>query len=211
MSHLHINRVEIAGFFVLYGQRVDCINNVWVVGTEDEVVVIDASHDVAPIVEAIAGRTVAAIAITHGHPDHLNVADALGDATGAPVLIHPDDRFFWDEFQPDRVPDGALRDGGTLNAGTHRLTVIHTPGHSPGSVCFRVDDVVFSGDTIFKGGPGATDRPRGDFPTIIASIRDRLLVLPSQTVVHPGHGPSTQIGVEESRYRRFTDLLPGSA
>ncbi len=203
MSLIRIDRVEIPGFFVLYGQHVDVINNVWVVGDDEEVFVVDASHDTAPILAAIAGRRVTSIAITHGHPDHLNVADTLADATGAPVLLHPDDRFFWDEFQPGREPDGELHDGGTVAAGGEAFTVIHTPGHSPGSVCFAKDDLLFSGDTLFRGGPGATDRPRGDFPTIISSIRDRLLVLPAQTVVHPGHGPSTRIDAEIPLYRQF--------
>jgi glyoxylase-like metal-dependent hydrolase (beta-lactamase superfamily II) len=98
---------------------------------------------------------------------------------------------------PDRRPDGDLRDGADLDVAGARLRVLHTPGHSPGGVCLLgPDGHVFGGDTLFKGGPGATGRSNSDFPTIIASIRDRLLVLPAETVVHTGHGESTTVGLE---------------
>ena len=162
---------------------------------------VDAAHDAAPIVEAIRGRRVAAIALTHGHNDHINAAVALQDAVDAPILLHPDDRMLWHEVYPDRAPDRDLADGDVLRGGGAELGVLHTPGHCPGGCCFvlgrrRVGPHVFSGDTLFCGGPGATGRSFSDFPTIVESIRARLLTLPPETIVHTGHGDSTTIGPE---------------
>jgi glyoxylase-like metal-dependent hydrolase (beta-lactamase superfamily II) len=154
-------------------------------------------------VSAVDGRRVAAIALTHGHNDHINAAAALSEAVDAPVWLHPADRMLWDVVYPDREPDLDLADGEVLVAGGVELAVLHTPGHSPGCCCFAVagagkggTDVLFSGDTLFCGGPGATGRSHSDFSTIIESIRRRLLALPPQTVVHTGHGDSTTIGDE---------------
>jgi glyoxylase-like metal-dependent hydrolase (beta-lactamase superfamily II) len=193
-----IELVTTDGLFRLDGGEWEVTNNIWLVGDDREVVVIDAAHDAAPIVEAVNGRRVSAIALTHGHNDHINAAVALQDAVDAPILLHPDDRMLWHDVYADREPDADLRDGGTLLAGDDELGVVHTPGHSPGGCCFVLTsgDHVFSGDTLFCGGPGATGRSYSDFPTIIDSIRARLLTLPPETVVHTGHGDTTTIGRE---------------
>lgn len=193
-----LDRVVTSGTFSLDGGEFEVDNNIWLVGDDTEVYVIDAAHDHRPIVEAIAGRRVTAIVCTHGHNDHINAAPALADATGAPVLLHPADRMLWDLVHPARPPDGELHDGQLLGAGQVLLEVLHTPGHSPGGVCLHdaAGGRVFSGDTLFHRGPGATGRSFSDFPTIIESIRDRLLVLPGTTAVHTGHGDSTTIGDE---------------
>ena len=193
-----IELVTTDGVFRLDGGEWDVTNNIWLVGDDREVVVIDAAHDATPIVDAIAGRRVAAIALTHGHNDHINAAVALQDAVDAPVLLHPDDRMLWREVYPDRDPDLDLHDGGVLRGGAVELGVLHTPGHSPGGCCFVLESGghVFSGDTLFCGGPGATGRSFSDFPTIVESIRARLLTLPPETVVHTGHGESTTVGRE---------------
>jgi glyoxylase-like metal-dependent hydrolase (beta-lactamase superfamily II) len=193
-----IERVVTSGTFSLDGQDFDVDNNVWVVGDDREVLVVDAAHDHRPILDAIGGRVVVAIVATHGHNDHINAGADLADATGAPILLHPDDLELWGHVYDDRPPDGPLADGEELRAGGHRLTVLHTPGHTPGGVCLHDADagVVFSADTLFRGGPGATGRSFSDFPTIIESIRTKLLVLPPATVVHTGHGDSTTIGDE---------------
>lgn len=195
---LRVDRVRTSGIFSLDGEDFEVENNIWLLGDDERVVVVDAAHDHRPIVEAAAGRRALMIVATHGHNDHINAAAALADAIHAPVAIHPDDRMLWDVVHPDRAPDLALSDGQTIDfAGLH-VRVIHTPGHSPGGVCLHVDSlgVLFSGDTLFKGGPGATGRSWSDFPTIITSIRDRLLTLPAETVVHTGHGDDTTIGAE---------------
>ncbi len=193
-----IERVVTTGVFSLDGQDFDVDNNVWLVGDDAEVLVIDAAHDAEAILAAIAGRSVVAIVATHGHNDHINAGAALADATGAPILLHPDDGELWGQVHPDRRWDRDLHDDDVLAAGGHELRVLHTPGHTPGGVCLADEraGVVFSADTLFKGGPGATGRSFSSFPTIIESIRTKLLPLPADTIVHTGHGDSTTIGDE---------------
>jgi glyoxylase-like metal-dependent hydrolase (beta-lactamase superfamily II) len=198
-----IELVTTDGIFALDGGEWEVTNNIWLVGDDREVVVVDAAHDHVPIVDAVAGRRVAAIACTHGHNDHINAAAALSDAVDAPIWLHPADTMLWDAVYPDREVDLDLADGEVLVAGGAELGVLHTPGHSPGCCCFLLagggtggEDVVFSGDTLFCGGPGATGRSHSDFPTIVRSIRERLLTLPPQTIVHTGHGESTTVGDE---------------
>ncbi|RKR89252.1 glyoxylase-like metal-dependent hydrolase (beta-lactamase superfamily II) [Micromonospora pisi] len=193
-----IDHAVTKGTFSLDGQTFDVENNVWVVGDDDECVVIDAPHDVETILRTVGGRRVRAILASHAHDDHVRVAPALGEATGAPVLLHPDDRVLWDQVHPDVIPDGELTDGQTIEIGGIVLTVLHTPGHSPGACCFHVPRLgaVFTGDTLFAGGPGATGRSYSDFGTIVGSIRERLLTLPPATTVHTGHGDGTTIGAE---------------
>jgi glyoxylase-like metal-dependent hydrolase (beta-lactamase superfamily II) len=193
-----VEKLVTAGTFSLDGQTFDVDNNVWLVGDDREVVVIDAAHDADAVLEAVGDRRVTAILCTHAHDDHVRAAPELSSRTGAPVLLHPADEVLWNLTHPDRAPDGALRHCEVIEVGGRRLEVLHTPGHAPGAVCFHLPEerVLFSGDTLFQGGPGATGRSYSDFPTIIGSIRDRLLTLPENTVVHTGHGDDTSIGAE---------------
>ena len=196
-----IERVRTSGIFSLDGGDFEVENNIWLLGDGQEggsVVVIDAAHDAGLILEAIGDRRVSEIVCTHGHNDHINAAVDLAEATGAPVSLHPDDRMLWDQVHPGRAPDRHLADGDTVELNGARLEVLHTPGHSPGGVCLHLaqEHVLFSGDTLFKGGPGATGRSFSDFPTIVESIRRRLLTLAPATTVHTGHGDSTTIGAE---------------
>jgi glyoxylase-like metal-dependent hydrolase (beta-lactamase superfamily II) len=195
---VRVDRVVVPGIFSLDGSDFEVENNVWLVGDDQRVVVIDAPHDPEPIVAAVGGRRVDGIVCTHGHNDHINAAVALAEATGAPIALHPADEMLWRAVYPDRSPDMALTDGDGLDVAGGHLQVLHTPGHSPGGVCLYLAEagVVFSGDTLFSGGPGATGRSYSDFPTIIDSIHTRLLTLPPATVVHTGHGDSTTIGAE---------------
>lgn len=186
-----------AGTFSLDGETFDVDNNVWVIGDDDQCIVLDAPHDVKAIREVIGGRRVLAIVCTHAHDDHVRVARELADAVDTIVLLHPDDLVLWHQVH-SLPPGGELRDGQRLPVGDVELTVLHTPGHSPGSCCLYSEQlgVVFTGDTLFRGGPGATGRSFSDRDTILASIRNRLLTLPPGTVVKPGHGQDTTIGEE---------------
>jgi glyoxylase-like metal-dependent hydrolase (beta-lactamase superfamily II) len=194
-----IDRVVTPGTFSLDGGTWNVDNNVWLVGDDDEVLVIDPAHDAHAVLAAVAGRRVVAVVCTHGHDDHINAAVEVAARAGCEVALHPDDTMLWEQhYGPDVRPGRALADGDVFDVAGARLTVHHTPGHSPGAVCLHVPElgVVFSGDTLFAGGPGATGRSYSDFDTIITSLRDRLLTLPPETVVHTGHGEDTSIGAE---------------
>ena len=197
--------VEVAitsGTFSLDGGTWDVDNNVYVIGDSERVIVIDAPHDASPILEAIGERKVEAIVLTHGHDDHHSCVDELRAATGAPVYLHPEDAFLFEQYHSTPA-DRPLVDGTAVplplsNGTTVELRVLHTPGHSPGSCCLHVPQLatVFSGDTLFNGGPGATGRSFSSFDVILESITGRLLTLPSETLVLTGHGDSTTIGDE---------------
>jgi glyoxylase-like metal-dependent hydrolase (beta-lactamase superfamily II) len=193
-----IDHLVTSGTFSLDGETFDVDNNVWLLGDDSECVVVDAPHDLEAIAAAIGDRRLVAVLCTHAHDDHVRLAPDLGERFAAPVLLHPDDLGLWTLTHPDLAPNGPLHDGQVLTVAGLDVHVLHTPGHSPGSVCFHVPALgtVFSGDTLFAGGPGATGRSFSDFPTIVASIRDRLLTLPVETVVRTGHGDSTTIGTE---------------
>jgi glyoxylase-like metal-dependent hydrolase (beta-lactamase superfamily II) len=138
--------------------------------------------------------------LTHGHNDHITAAVALREATGARLWFHPADRMLWDMVHSEGRPDEELADGTRFDVAGTTLVALHTPGHSPGSTCLYAADLgtVFTGDTLFCGGPGATGRSFSDHPTILESIRTRLLTLPGDTVVRTGHGDDTTIAAETS-------------
>ena len=203
---VRVERVVTSGVFELDGGSWEVDNNVWLVGDDTEVLVVDAAHDAPAILEAVGGRRVVAIVCTHGHNDHVNAVGDLVRATGATASLHPDDRVLWDQTQPE-PPGGELADGQDFTVGDVELTVLHTPGHAPGACCLHAPalGVLLSGDTLFSGGPGATGRSFSDFPTIIDSISERLLTLPADTVVLTGHGDTTTIGDEAPHLQEWLD------
>ena len=209
-----VERGVTAGTFSLDGETFDVDNNVWVVGDDNECIVIDAPHSVDDIMAIVGHRTVAAIVCTHAHDDHVRVAPALRERTGAPILLHPHERPLWDLTHPDQLWDRDLVDGQEISVAGTTLHVRHTPGHAPGAVCLYAPDLscVFTGDTLFNGGPGATGRSYSDRLTLETSIRAQLFTLPAETVVHTGHGDDTTIGAERSAMtpvRTRVRRLPG--
>ncbi|MCU1692444.1 MAG: putative hydrolase [Frankiales bacterium] len=197
-----IEHLVTSGTFSLDGQTFDVDNNVWLLGDDEEVLVLDAPHDAEAIAAAVGDRTVVAIACTHAHDDHVRCAPELAEMLSTDVLLHEDDRVLWDLVHSQHEPDGWLRDGMRLQVAGTDVHVLHTPGHAPGAVCFSVPDlgVVFSGDTLFSGGPGATGRSYSDYGTILDSIRTRLFALPPETRVLTGHGDETTVGAEAPSY-----------
>ncbi|WP_341240879.1 MBL fold metallo-hydrolase [uncultured Nocardioides sp.] len=194
-----VDHAVVSGTFSLDGETHEVDNNVWVVGDDDECVVIDAPHDVDAIMELVGDRAVRAILLTHAHDDHCRVAPELRERVVAPIMLHPDERPLWELTHTDHLWDVDLGDGFEILVGGTRLQAIHTPGHAPGAVCFHAPSLgcVFTGDTLFQGGPGATGRSYSDEDVIKTSIRERLFDLPEETVVHTGHGPDTTIGAEK--------------
>jgi glyoxylase-like metal-dependent hydrolase (beta-lactamase superfamily II) len=162
--------------------------------------VVDAGYEPERIAAAVNGLTVRGILITHGHLDHHEHLDELRRLLGVPAGIGRAD-----ESMLSVKADFLIDDGQELPFGTQRLRALHTPGHTPGSTCFLVGKHLFTGDTLFPGGPGNTKSATGDFPTIIRSIRERLFTLPEDTHVYPGHGNDTTIGNEAPHLQEWID------
>lgn len=204
---VRVEHLLTSGTFHLDGGSWDVDNNVWLLGDDEEVLVLDAPHDAGAIESAVAGRRVVAICCTHAHDDHVNVAPELRRRLGAPILLHPDDHVLWRLAHDVEQPDRELADGQRIEVAGTYVDVLHTPGHAPGGVCLLAPeiDILFSGDTLFAGGPGATGRSYSDFPTIIESIRQRLLTLPPSTIVNTGHGESTSIGAEAPHLQEWIE------
>jgi glyoxylase-like metal-dependent hydrolase (beta-lactamase superfamily II) len=204
---VRVDHAVTSGTFSLDGQTFDVDNNIWVVGDDTECVVIDAPHSVDDILAAVGDRRVKGIVCTHAHDDHVRVAPALRERVAAPIHLHPGDRPLWELTHGGHrdvdayLWDVDLSDGQTLKVAGMTLHVLHTPGHAPGAVCLYAADLgsVFTGDTLFHGGPGATGRSFSDRSTLEASIRRKLFTLPAETLVHPGHGEDTTIGQERAR------------
>ncbi|GGK62094.1 MBL fold metallo-hydrolase [Nocardia camponoti] len=193
-----VERIVTSGTFSLDGGTWEVDNNVWLIGDDEQVLIVDAAHDLDTIAAAVGDREVRAVLATHGHNDHITVAPELAARFDAPILLHPADDMLWQMTHPG-VAYKSLLDVPRITVGGTEIDVLSTPGHSPGSVSLHVPalNALFTGDTLFNGGPGATGRSFSDFATIIASIRDRLLTLPDETVVHTGHGETTTIGAEK--------------
>lgn len=191
----------VSGTFSLDGETFDVDNNVWIVGDDAECVLIDAPHDADAILHLVGRRTLKAIVLTHAHDDHCRIAPELRERTGAPIWLNPDDRPLWELTHPEATWDEDLVDGTEISVAGTTLRAIHTPGHAPGATCLLAEELgcVFTGDTLFHGGPGATGRSYSDVDVIRASIAERLFTLPPETVVHTGHGQDTTIGAERDR------------
>jgi glyoxylase-like metal-dependent hydrolase (beta-lactamase superfamily II) len=162
-----------------------------------ESLIVDMPHEGERLLEAAQGTRVTRVILTHAHPDHLLSYDLMTAATGALVCAHEDEA----GIPPEKVGE-RLTDGEELLLGDERVTVIHTPGHTPSSICLLAGGHLIAGDTLFPGGPGHTDRPE-ELQQEIRSIVERLYVLPDGTIVHPGHGDDTTIGQSKREYALF--------
>lgn len=198
---VRVDHATTSGTFTLDGETHEVENNVWVLGDDETCVVIDAPHDPDVVAELVGDRECVGILLTHAHDDHVRMAPELATALEAPLLLNPADREVWQLTHGDLPWDDDVEDGDEFTVADVDIEAIVTPGHSPGSTCYLVPElgILFSGDTLFEGGPGATGRSFSDRPTIERSIRERLFTLPEETVVHTGHGPDTTIGAEKRR------------
>jgi len=201
-----IDRVVSSGALTIAGGAEvashDVSNNTWIVGDDDEVIVIDPAHDPAAVLDAVGDRDVLAVICTHGHADHIAAAAEVADRDDSPIALHQSDQLLWHEVHPSANPEISMEDGGGFEVAGVRLEVLHTPGHSPGSVSLYCEGlgVVFSGDTLLRGRPGPYGDHYPDFPRQLTSIGENLLMLPGDTRVLPGHGEETTIVAEEKRF-----------
>jgi glyoxylase-like metal-dependent hydrolase (beta-lactamase superfamily II) len=184
--------------------------NCYVVGSENtgEGMLIDPGDEADEILGNVAGQKlhISLVVLTHGHIDHIGAVKEVKDATKASVAIHADDaktltknatgNMLGLSYPAPPAPDRLLKEGDTIKVGDLTFTVLHTPGHSPGSICLYGEGVLFSGDTLFREGIGRYDLPGGNYAALMNSLH-RLLTLPPDTVVYPGHGPKTTIGTEK--------------
>ncbi len=184
--------------------------NTWLVGDEEEVIVIDPGGDAAAVLAAVGEREVIAVICTHGHAQHVAAAIEVADRDEAPVALHPLDRVLWREAFPDDGVEIDMADGGIFEVADVQLEVIHTPGHSPGSVSLYCEDLaaVFSGDTVAATGPVAHNGEYPDFAGQLTAIGEQLLTLPSDTRVLPGHGPELTVTAAEKLFDSWVAAGP---
>jgi glyoxylase-like metal-dependent hydrolase (beta-lactamase superfamily II) len=176
--------------------------NTWIVGDDEEAIVIDPGSDAAGVLDAVGDREVLAVICTHGHSDHVGAALAVAERDEAPVALHPKDRTPWREAHPGEEADIEMEDGGVFEVADVQLEVIHAPGHTAGSVCLYCEDLgaVFTGHVMLAEGPASQDGEFPDFSRQLNAIGESLLTLPPETRVLPGHGPETTIGVAEKKF-----------
>lgn len=188
--------------------------NCYVVGEEStrRAIVIDPGGDADELAAEIVGQrlSITAIVATHAHFDHIIAAERLRAVTGAPFMLHDDDRplldwmqesgrlFLGVELPPPPEVDTSAKEGDRITVGEVELQVVHTPGHSPGSISLVAPDGVFSGDTLFAGSIGRTDLPGGDMKALLNAVRSKLFVLDEGLAVYPGHGPTTTLAAERA-------------
>ncbi len=176
-----------------------------------ECAIVDPGAEAGEIFRLITGKKLKPVVIlnTHGHVDHVGANRDMKERFNVPLCIHSADRPMLEQLQQSELaifleakdspsPDWFLKEGGKIKVGKSSLKVIHTPGHSPGSVSFLGDGFLLSGDTLFSGGVGRTDFPGGSWKELEKSIKEKILTMPDETIILPGHGPSTTVGQEKS-------------
>jgi glyoxylase-like metal-dependent hydrolase (beta-lactamase superfamily II) len=182
----------------------------WVIGDDDEVIVIDPGADAAPVLDAVGDREVLAVICTHGHAEHIAAAVQVAERDEALVALHPKDRLLWREAHPDDDAEIEMADGGIFEVADVQLEVMHAPGHTVGSVCLYCEElgVVFTGHALLATGPSPHDREFPDFAGQLTAIGENLLTLPAATRVLPGQGAETTIGAAEKKFDSWVAAGP---
>ena len=185
-------------------------SNAWIVGDEDEVIVVDPGRDADAVLAAVADREILAVICTHGHAAHVTAASGVAARDESPVALHPRDRLLWREAHADGDPDIEMEDGGIFEVSDVSLEVIHAPGHSPGSVLLYSEELesVFAGDGVTAGGPVPHDGAYHDFPAQLSAIGEHLLTLPGPTRVLPGHGEETTVSAVGKQFDSWVTAGP---
>jgi glyoxylase-like metal-dependent hydrolase (beta-lactamase superfamily II) len=186
--------------------------NAWIVGDDEEVIVIDPGEDASGVLETVGDREILAVICTHGHASHVTAAVEVAERDEAPVAMHRADLLHWRAAHPDADPEIEMADGGLFDVADVQLEVIHTPGHTAGSVSLYCADleVVFTGDTLLATGPAPHDGMYPDFPRQLTAIGERLLDLPGDTRVLPGHGEESTIATAAKRFDNWVTAGPGA-
>ena len=199
-------RVELAEA----GGKAGC--NAWVIGDDEEVIVVDPGADARAVLDAVGEREILAVICTHGHAAHAGAALEVAERDESPVALHPRDRLIWREVHGDTRPEIDMEDGGSFDVADVTLDVLHTPGHSPGSVSIYCEDlgVVFSGDALCAKGPCPHDGTFPDFAGQLSAIGAELLTLPAPTRVLPGHGEESTVAAAEKRFDSWVTAGPGA-
>jgi glyoxylase-like metal-dependent hydrolase (beta-lactamase superfamily II) len=184
--------------------------NTWIIGDDQEVIVVDPGRDAGPVLAAVGDREVMAVICTHGHASHAAAAVEVAARDEAPVAVHPKDRVFWREAHPDEDPEIDMEDGGIFEVADVALEVVHAPGHSPGSVCLYSEDLqaVFVGDVLSADGPVPHENDFPDFARQLSSIGEQVLTLPGPTRVLPGHGDELAVSAVEKRFDSWVTAGP---
>jgi glyoxylase-like metal-dependent hydrolase (beta-lactamase superfamily II) len=217
-----IEQVVTSGKRTLDDTEHEVENNTWIVGDDDESIVIDPAHDAEAILKVVGDREILAVICTNGHDDHLNVALEIAEHDPddpAPIALHPRDRKLWRAYfarlgeKDIPEPDFYIEDGGVFEVGEVQIDVMHTPGHTPGSICLYIDrlGVLFTGDTLYKGKPGEVGGSYPDITGQLNSIGGLFGPLPGDTRVLPGRGEETTIAEEDDRWESWFALADGSA
>jgi glyoxylase-like metal-dependent hydrolase (beta-lactamase superfamily II) len=184
--------------------------NAWIIGDDEEVIVIDPGRDPAGVLAAVGDREVLAVICTHGHADHMAAALEVAEGDEAPVALHPRDQLWWRDAHPEENADIEMADGGVFEVADVQLEVIHAPGHTPGSVCLYCEDLgaVFTGHTLTADGPAPHDGEYPDFASQLTAIGENLLTLPGSTRVLPGEGEETTIAAVEKDFDAWASARP---
>ncbi len=190
-------------------------SNAWIVGDDDEVIVVNPGLDADAVLSAVGDREILAVICTHGHAAHVAAAPAVAARDEAPVALNPRDRLPWREAHPDDDPEIDMEDGGIFEVADASLEVIHAPGHTLGSVCLYSEELeaVFAGDSVAADGPVPHDGEYTDFPAQLSAIGEHLLTLPGPTRVLPGHGEETTVSAIQKKFDSWVNAgpLPRSA